>query len=416
MKRFSLIQPLPRLVYRSNVEMYSEFSSLGLAILGNVLQDAGHEVTSITYPSRDQEIQNSVQMADTIILGDFRYYAYFCNPYPLIKHTLEVLTKLRFSNAVLLGGRHSRFFPKNFGDLQNDSPFKLHLSPNMKVLSRLIGLPAPLAAKLGNDVLPSPGYVSPKLLSNNGLVGSVSRPTSKNIGQLILNAGCRYRCAFCEKADSPFVYFPLKVLNRQLQEFKEAGLNYLIVWDEVFGQDEDFLNAVLNTFYVNKIQFSINTRIDVITDRFVDQLASSGCKAVLFGVETANWEREARRLLTLDRAKSPRITYFRHVIELLKSYNIDAFGSIIIGLPEDTRETIKTRLKTCSQLGFTHLYVHPLVPFPESSIYKIRMKKGLLESYENWQIDGLNTYPHGYPILCSNIKREELCSFIQQAI
>lgn len=415
MKRIALLQPLPALAFKQGTVSYSEFDSLGFAILGGILREAGHTVTGISYPSNAEEIQAAVFNADAVILGDFRYYAYFCNPLPLIKRVLEVLTQIEFRGDMLVAGRHARFFPQDLlRSTRECRSYGIHLCSTMQDLAQVMKLPPHLASKLGVDVLPRPEYAPPDLILGGVLPGSVSRPTSGRTGQIMINVGCRYRCAFCEKAGTPLIGFPLQTLQYQLNEFKEAGVTNLIIWDEVFGQDEIHRDCIFEMLHNIKISFGCNTRVDLITESFVDQLAFAGCKAVLFGVEIAPHEERARRNLTVDHGKNPSMTTFRHVAELLSSRGIDAVGSVIIGLPDDTPETIEARLQDCASIGFKHLYIRPLVPFPESALYQREIKAGRVNDYANWPTEEWDTYPHGYPTLCK-IKREELCRLMSRS-
>lgn len=415
MTRIALLQPLPGLVFQKGTSSYSEFASLGFAILGGILREAGHTIVCLSYPSTDDEIKDAVMEAEVIILGDFRYYAYFCNPYPLVQHVLEVLRSIEFNGDVILAGRHVKFFSKKIIETFTSRSYKIHLSPTMVVLAQQLELSPLLAHQLGSDILPNPGYAPPDLLLADTLHNSISRPLTQCTGQLIITAGCRYRCAFCEKAGTPIIRLPLSVLERQLGEFKERGVEYIIMWDEVFGQDLLGRDAVLKMLQSFQLKFGCNTRIDHITEPFVDQLAISGCKSILFGVEIASMEEKERITLGVDRRKNPDVSRFHQVVDILSSRGIDAIASIVIGLPGDTTDTIVARIHHCSSLGFKHLYIRPLVPFPESNLYHAELNAGRISEYENWKATEWDIYPHGYPILCK-VDRKVLCQLTRRPI
>lgn len=415
MKRITLVQPLPPLLYGPAGHAYSEFGSLGLALLGGVLRDAGYHLTGVLHPSQDEEIRRLAREADIIIVGDFRYYAYFCNPLPLVARVLDTLDSVGFEGTVLLGGRHAAFFPPELCTRLGGNRCRVRICPTMSTLANELALPQHLSARLGADILPFPGYAPPDLLFTSATPGSVSRPISVPAGQIITVAGCRYRCAFCEKAGTVPVAIAPSTLERQLSEFRDARVTYLIVWDEVFGQDPSERERTLIEFRRAGMRFGCNTRADVITEPFAQQLASAGCEAVLFGIELAADEEHARRRLRVDRKKSPGAARLQAVVKLLAGLGVKAVGSVVIGLPGDTEGIIRSRLSRCGSLGFSQLYVRPLVPFPGSALYAGEVQAGRLAAYGDWNAEAWDTYPHGYPTF-SDVPRRELCHLAGRTI
>lgn len=413
MVRIALAQPLPSLAYTAGLEFYSEFTSLGFAILGGILRDSGYAVRAIGYPSNTEYLSQLVKDADLLILGDFRYYAYFCNPLPLILRSLHILRDIGFDRTVIVAGRHAKYFSTTLAR-QPEAAYQIRLCEDMGALARALSLPTGLAMRLGSDVLPLPGYAPTDLLLSPKLQGSASRPIRGLTGQLVIASGCRFHCSFCEKANTPVLHQPLDVLERQLGELASAGVTYLIIWDEVFAAMPE-VDGVLAALRRSGLRFGCNTRIDVITETLADRLAMAGCEAVLLGMEFAPREEKARLTLGVDRGKAPGEMVFRKTVRTLTERGIATVGSVIIGLPEDTEDGIRGRLGVCRSFGLRHVYIRPLVPFPESPLYHHRLKSGAAAPYDSWQAEQLCSYPHGYPTLCAAVSREELCRVIQES-
>lgn len=401
------IQPLPSLYFKNDFHIYSEFPSYGLGVILTALRAQGLITGNLIHAASATQITEGIRNAQAVIVGDFRPYAYFCNPAPLILKVLQILCDAQYEGKVLIGGRHIEHLGALSQLTQLFGRLDLRFCAAAADIGRSLGLSELSSQVLGGQALPNPGFIDADYVIDQSLLGSARGDTSSAIGQIMTYSGCRYRCAFCEKAQTPIVPFPRTAIGRQLETFVENDIHYVIVWDEVFGQKgtepEDFLKEAKT----REIEFGCNTRLDVISEPFVERLANHGCKAVLFGVEVSSEEQSGRSLLRLDKGKAPEHQKYVDVTKLLRSYNVKPVASMIIGLPEDTESTVKHRISTVKSYGFEHIYARPLVPFPESQFYKKLQLSQQVPSFEAWNYEELGSYPLGYPTL-SSISRAQL--------
>jgi len=401
------MQPLPSVAFECGAEVYSEFASLGLAILGGWLRLNGMEQVEILYPKSAAEAVDGIRDADVVILGDFRYYSYFCNPKPLLVRIIDALKTENFDGLIVLAGRHSAYM-KELGSS------RVYVCSSISDSANVLGVPE-LASVLGNGSLPMPAEAPADLLVAKDLNGSASRPITGIIGQVLIRSGCLYRCGFCEKAGQKTKYIGNTMLRKHLVGLREIGTKYLVVWDDTFGELGRSYDEVLRLLRDVEIPFGCNTRADLLTDRFAEKLAESGCREVLVGIEVSPWEEEARNALGMSRRKALKADRLLATVDRLANRGIKPVGSVIIGLPEDNAERIEERINACFRLGFQHLYVRPLVPFPESLLYREQVANGMLTRFEYWTTEAWNTYPHGYPTVCATVRREQLCGYATRA-
>lgn len=399
-KRIALMQPLPSVAYKRDINVYSEFGSLGLATLAAAL--APVEAT-IHYPSSAAEAVAFASNADAVVVGDFRPYTYFCNPKALIEQVVRALDHAGFEGTVLVAGRHAN-------SLATVDGIKERVCTTMVTLAAQLGRPE-LAEMLGGDMLPAPGEAPADLIIASNLRGSASRPTTGPVGQILIEAGCRHGCSFCERAATPRRRLSPDALGRQLRRLRMADAGYLVVWDETFGEAGRDYDIALEKLRETGIPFGCNTRAELLTDAFVDRLASSGCIEVLVGIEVAPGEGHSGIALGIGQAKLPLRTTLLSMITRLSRRGIRAIGSLLIGLPDDDEDRIESRIEACSSLGFSHLYVRPLVPLPETSLYRRQIATRTLEPFMLWPAHHWDVFPHGYPTLCANVDRERLWKY-----
>jgi radical SAM superfamily enzyme YgiQ (UPF0313 family) len=378
-----------------------------------MLEESGHEVHDICYAETAEAIRASIDGVDVVVVGDFRYYAYFCNPAPLIERVISVLQESGFRGRVLIAGRHARYLDTLCERLQANGTPSLSICPSMSDLGNALRLAPSLAERLGSELLPRPGRVSMRFAQSPALPGSRSRPQSRKVAQLFTASGCRFNCAFCEKARTPVVPFQISQLEEQIRTHAAEGVNYLILWDEVFGQKGTQYQNLLQLTKRFGIGFGCNTRQDHINEEFADELAEGGCEAILFGVELSMREHGKPTALRLDRGKEPTEERFRSVVKVLKQRSIKAVASIIVGLPDDDESSISRRIAAVKDIGFSQVYARPLVPFPESSFYHTSVSTGQIPHFGQWSYEQLDTYPLGYPTV-SSIPREQLIRLSDQ--
>jgi len=111
----------------------------------------------------------------------------------------------------------------------------------------------------------------------------------------------------------------------------------------------------------------------------------------------------------LDRGKQRDLAFIADRIAMLKDHGIAPVGSLIVGLPGDTASAITQRVDIADSLGLSHCYVRPLVPFPESAIYRRLHDTGAIADFVDWDADQLSSFPHGYPTV-SSVERTALAA------
>lgn len=96
--------------------------------------------------------------------------------------------------------------------------------------------------------------------------------------------GCPFRCTFCAKEDHRDRYRrrPLARVLEELDHLIAAGVSYVYFIDEIFLPDE----ALLEALAARRVQFGIQTRIDLWPDALIDALGAAGCVTIEAGIES----------------------------------------------------------------------------------------------------------------------------------
>jgi len=110
-----------------------------------------------------------------------------------------------------------------------------------------------------------------------------------------------------------------------------------------------------------------------------DKLKEAGCAMICFGLESGN-----QKILDLAN-KHATVERARRAVELSKAAGIAPFGSFILGLPGETRETMEETVSFAQSLGIPHGF-HLLSPFPGTRVREKAAEYGIKILTDDWSL------------------------------
>jgi len=198
--------------------------------------------------------------------------------------------------------------------------------------------------------------------------------------------GCPFRCTFCYQVFQHYRYRP-RSLDSIIAEIKELqskyGINYISFCDDLTfyskPQIEEFVDQVLTEGI--KFYWSGDCRSDLFNSEedlpLLRKVKESGCVGLGFSLESAN-----REILTAMNKKLSPENYIKQKA-LLDKVGIDTYTSLVLGYPQETKDTIKETMDFCYNLG-----VYPscgyLLPQPGSPMYKYVLDKEIVKDEEKY--------------------------------
>jgi len=175
--------------------------------------------------------------------------------------------------------------------------------------------------------------------------------------------GCPYHCSFCAKIDFRDQYRrrDLAHLLQEIDALIDQGVEYLYFIDEIFLPNRQLLEALVE----RRIEFGIQTRIDLWKPELIELLGRAGCVSIEAGVESLTEAGRAaldkRCKLTTDELASLLVLARQHVpfvqANLLEAAHDDP------ALVANWRDGLKSR-------GVWANDPVPLYPYPSSPDYR----------------------------------------------
>lgn len=226
------------------------------------------------------------------------------------------------------------------------------------------------------DFFPFPAWNLFPLDAYKGITNrNFGEKSGKPVLQLpILSArGCPYKCIFCYKTLPGLrTRKPGKVVDEIEYNMQKYGVTDFFFVDGTFAVDQKIGIAILDEIIkrgVNKkIILEVETRVDIITQEFIDKLKEAGCVQVYLGIESGDSEilKSLNKGITLDMAE-------RAVI-MAKKAGLKTSCNFIIGLPNETKQSIKRTYRFARKLNPDFIVVGIMIPYPGTRVREMAEK------------------------------------------
>ncbi|MBU1031241.1 MAG: radical SAM protein [Nanoarchaeota archaeon] len=353
---------------------------LGLAILASIARTK-HEVKIVEANALNltlQQVINIVEEFHPDIIGMTAFYS-------TRESTKELAKKIRkrgFKQLLIVGGADPTAEPENYVDFfdivavgEGEETFKEILEH--KPLKEINGL-----CYLKNNQIV---YTNPrKLIKNLDLIPTPAwdllpikkyKPETLCIKYklpfmlMMTSRGCPHNCSYCA-ANVLFPKFRQKSLKKIMKEIKELYYRYKIrtitFGDSTFTINKSRVKKLCNFIIKNniKIRWNIETRADSLDYDLLRIMKQAGCYYINLGVQT--FQKEALK-------KIHRLLFFDKVAEIVsncKKIGIITRLEFILGLPTETKESMRNTFQKANELNPDFVSYYPLISLPKTELTK----------------------------------------------
>ena len=197
--------------------------------------------------------------------------------------------------------------------------------------------------------------------------------------QIFASRGCPYKCTFCcwpqtfmgrvnRRRSVTNVLEELIWIKENLRQVKEV-----VFEDDTFGIDKRWLRNLCKEIIKRKLDVTWNCQIRADVDfETLKLMAEAGCRLVIVGFESASQQ-------ILDNIhKGITVEQMRKFAKNVKKAGLLLHADFIIGLPGETKETIKQTFQFIKEIKPDILQVSVATPFPGTEFYEWCRKNGYL--------------------------------------
>jgi anaerobic magnesium-protoporphyrin IX monomethyl ester cyclase len=198
--------------------------------------------------------------------------------------------------------------------------------------------------------------------------------------------GCSFGCSYC-----PYVSFFGRTRLRKVENVyaeiehvvKRWGIKRLLFRDPDFTENKKRIFAMLELIRRGGlgIQWSCETRLDLVDEELLKAMKGSGCIEIGTGIESANPE-----ILSDVKRKAITDQRIREMSGLARRLGILIQGNYILGFPEDTETNMRDTVDYAKSLNTPLANFSIFTPYPGTGAWSDLTGKAAETDFQNYDL------------------------------
>ncbi len=214
-----------------------------------------------------------------------------------------------------------------------------------------------------------------------------------NFANIITSRGCPHHCTYCDVkltfGRSFRVHSPEYVIEEIEHLYDKYNVRNFSFRDSIFNLKKERIIRICELIIERGLDISweCNGRVNYVDEDLLRTMKAAGCYQIQYGVESGNQE-------ILNRAaRNTTIEQIKEGFRLTKKAGLEVHGYFMVGLPGETKETIKDTIRLAKEISPDLVGFTLAVPFPGSEFYQWAKDNGYLK------IDDWNSFTFGSAIV-----------------
>jgi len=212
--------------------------------------------------------------------------------------------------------------------------------------------------------------------------------------QMWSGRGCHFKCMFCLWPQTMYEGYkyrmrdPSNVVDEMEYLIKKFNFQAVYFDDDLFNANKKHVLAICKEMQKRgiKIPWAVMARADLMDREILEAMRNAGLYAIKYGIESAN-----QGILDFCK-KNMDLSIASRMISLTKELGIKLHLTFCLGLPGETKETIKETSRFINNLKPDSFQVSLATPLPGTEYYRYLEKKGFLLSKDWSDYDGNYKY------------------------
>ncbi len=220
--------------------------------------------------------------------------------------------------------------------------------------------------------------------------------------------GCPSRCIYClwpqtfsgrslRKRSPENVYEEVKWIKENLPQVKDISFD-----DDTFTADKQHAIAIARAIKPLNVSWVINARANCDYET-LKELSDAGMHHVVVGYESGN--EQILKNIKKGVTKAQAIEFTKNC----KKLGITVHGAFVLGLPGETRETIKETIAYAIDLDLSSIQVSLASPYPGTEFYQMAKENGWIASDSFLDATGHQKCVINYP----NLTNQEIFDAVE---
>lgn len=193
---------------------------------------------------------------------------------------------------------------------------------------------------------------------------------------MMSSRGCPFKCAFCFKqaVDKKSMFREAGDVVEEMEYLvRRWGVREIMFYDDVFTMHRKRVLEICELIRRKgiRVRWEAPTRVDLIREDLLKEMAAAGCVRLRFGIEHGDPE-------ILERMKKESsIEKIEGAVEATSRVGINAFGYFIVGWLEETREQFERTVNLSCRLPLDYASFYTATPLPGTPLHAEAVAKGV---------------------------------------
>jgi radical SAM superfamily enzyme YgiQ (UPF0313 family) len=228
---------------------------------------------------------------------------------------------------------------------------------------------------------------------------------------IVTSRGCPAGCKYCIKhvsyQYSVRLHSPERIM-KELWLFHDLGIHNIHMYADLFTVNRDQVIGLCERIIEEKlpIRWTCNSRVDFVDEEMLTLMGKAGCWMISWGIESGNEMILKRAAKGADPKKAHR------ALTWAKQAGIKNWGYFIIGLPGETKETIRETIDFSKTLPLELALFHIAAPYPGTPFFFEVVKNNWFREGTRWEEVDMDK---GTVLQYDNLSAEELMYWQKRA-
>lgn len=197
--------------------------------------------------------------------------------------------------------------------------------------------------------------------------------------EVIGSRSCPFSCTFCFSAlGKPYRKRSLDHVFREIDYlYKNFGVNVFYFVDQLFSASNEHILKFAERIRPYNVKYFVQLRVNNVQQDVLEKIVESGLAYATFGIESMSD--------TVLKSMKKKITKAEAIkaLETARRAGLYCSGSIILGDPADTIETINESMSWWRKNPVYNIALLFIVAAPNSEVYRYGLEKGIIK--DKWE-------------------------------
>ena len=204
-----------------------------------------------------------------------------------------------------------------------------------------------------------------------------------NVATIITTRGCPMQCSFCSSAALHGHKLRRRSVNNVVDEVEmrlmEQNIDTIAFMDDTFTLNKRFVLDFCAEVKRRNLKFwwGCTSRVDNLDEELLQTMKDAGCITIFMGVESADQQMLEKMNKNITVSKTV------NAFKLARKVGIRTIASCVIGMPEDTKESMKNTIAFVKKLKPNYALYSLATPYPGTRFYNETFKKNLI-NIKDW--------------------------------